>query len=292
MKVNNVNNSSFIPHPSSLIPSVGCQGWNYDDWVSKQGGGGVFYPQGTRASEMLEVYARAFETVEVDSTFYAIPPTSTFENWMKRTPEGFTFSLKLPREITHERALKTGSILLVEEFCERARTLKEKLASVLIQMPPQFELTLENGRVLRDFLPRLPRDIRFSLEFRSADWMKQTVLDFLREHNVSLTLVEGQWIAPEEVWHLAEHPTADFAYIRWMGARNLSRFDIVQREQDENLQRWSRMIERMRENVPRIFAYFSNFYEGHAPASANKLKRLLGQTAVEAADLEDQPSLF
>ncbi|HEX8891217.1 MAG TPA: DUF72 domain-containing protein [Pyrinomonadaceae bacterium] len=287
-----MNNSSFIPHLSSLIPSVGCQGWNYDDWVSKQGGTSVFYPRGTRAAEMLEVYARAFETVEVDSTFYAIPPTSTFENWMKRTPEGFTFSLKLPREITHERALKTGSILLVEEFCERARTLKEKLASVLIQMPPQFELTPENGRVLRDFLPRLPRDIRFSLEFRSADWMKQTVLDFLREHNVSLTLVEGQWIAPEEVWHLAERPTADFAYIRWMGARNLSRFDIVQREQDENLQRWSRMIERMRENVSHIFAYFSNFYEGHAPASANKLKRLLGQTAVEAADLEDQPSLF
>src|ERR1043165_3300016 len=115
--------------------SIGCQGWNYEDWVSKQGGTGVFYPKGTRAADMLEVYARAFETVEVDSTFYAIPPVSTFENWMKRTPANFTFSLKLPREITHERALGTGSILLVEEFCERARTLKEKLASVLIQMP-------------------------------------------------------------------------------------------------------------------------------------------------------------
>ena len=277
--------------PQSRV-HVGCQGWNYDDWVSKQGDASVFYPKGTRAADMLEVYARSFETVEVDSTFYAIPPVSTFESWTKRTPAGFTFSLKLPREITHERALKTGSMLLVEEFCERARTLEEKLASVLIQMPPQFELTPENGRALRAFVPRLPRDIRFSLEFRSADWIKQTVIDFLREHNVALTLVEGQWIAPEEVWHLAEHPTADFVYIRWMGARNLSRFDIVQREQDENLHRWSKMIERMCEGVPQIFAYFSNFYEGHAPASANKLKRLLGLSAVEAADLEDQPSLF
>jgi len=271
--------------------SIGCQGWNYNDWVSGAGAR-IFYPQGTRAAEMLEVYARAFSTVEVDSTFYAIPPVSTFENWMKRTPAGFTFSLKLPREITHERSLRMGSILLVEEFCERARTLEDKLASVLIQMPPQFELTPENGRALREFVPRLPRDIRFSLEFRSADWIKQTVLEFLREQRVALTLVEGQWIAPEEVWHLAENPTADFAYIRWMGARNLTRFDIVQREQDENLQRWSKMIERMRERLPHIFAYFSNFYEGHAPASANKLKRLLGQPALEAADLEDQPSLF
>jgi uncharacterized protein YecE (DUF72 family) len=271
---------------------IGCQGWNYDDWVTEAGGATLFYPHGTRSSEMLEVYARAFETVEVDSTFYAIPPVTTFENWMKRTPDPFTFSLKLPQEITHERALRSGSIELLEAFCDRARTLKEKLASVLIQLPPQFELTPENGRALRGLVPRLPRDIRFAIEFRSPDWLKQTVLDFLAQHNVAAALVAGQWLAQEDMWHLAEHPTADFAYIRWMGARNLTRFDTVQREQDENLENWSKLIVRLAERVPLVFAYFSNFYEGHAPASANKLKRLLGQTVVEAADLEDQPSLF
>jgi uncharacterized protein YecE (DUF72 family) len=241
---------------------------------------------------MLEVYSRAFETVEVDSTFYAIPPTTTFEGWAARTPENFTFSLKLPREITHERALGAGSMALTEEFCERARVLKEKLASVLIQLPPQFELTRENGLAVRAFLPRLPRDIRFSIEFRSTDWLKQSVLDFLSQHNVALALVEGQWIAPEDNWHLAENPTADFVYIRWMGARNLTHFDTVQRPQDENLFEWSKMIARLTKRVSHVYAYFSNFYEGHAPSSANKLKRLLGQRVVEAADLEDQPSLF
>jgi len=77
-----------------------------------------------------------------------------------------------------------------------------------------------------------------------------------------------------------------------MGARNLTRFDTVQRPQDENLSAWAKIISRLRERVPSVYAYFSNFYEGHAPASANKLKRLLGQAVVEAADLEDQPSLF
>lgn len=279
-----------IPQTQSRV-RVGCQGWNYDDWVTAPGGTAIFYPHGTRAAGMLEIYARAFETVEVDSTFYAIPPASTFAGWTKRTPDDFTFSLKLPREITHERALGSGSIELLEEFCERARALK-KLASVLIQMPPQFELTVENGRALRAFLPRLPRDISFSIEFRSRDWLKQTVLDFLAEHNVALALVEGQWIAQEDVWHLAERPTADFAYIRWMGSRNLTRFDTVERPQDENLQAWGKMIRRLTERVPRVLAYFSNFYEGHAPASANKLKRLLNQPIIAAADLEDQPSLF
>jgi uncharacterized protein YecE (DUF72 family) len=270
---------------------VGCQGWNYDDWVTGPGER-VFYPQGTRAAGMLEVYSRAFESVEVDSTFYAIPPVSTFEGWAARTPENFTFSLKLPREITHERALGAGSTALLEEFCERARVLKEKLASVLIQLPPQFDLTPENGRALRSFLPRLPRDIRFSLEFRSASWLKETVFDFLAEQRVALALVEGQWISSEDNWHLAQHPTADFVYVRWMGARNLTRFDIVQRAQDENLQAWSGMLAQLAERGSQVFAYFSNFYEGHAPVSANKLKRLLGQPVVEAADLEDQPSLF
>jgi uncharacterized protein YecE (DUF72 family) len=77
-----------------------------------------------------------------------------------------------------------------------------------------------------------------------------------------------------------------------MGARNLTRFDAVQRPQDENLSAWAKTISRLAGRGARVYAYFSNFYEGHAPASANKLKRLLGQPVVEATDLEDQPSLF
>lgn len=272
---------------------VGCQGWNYADWVTGAGAGrGIFYPRGTRSSDMLEVYARAFETIEVDSTFYAIPSISTVEGWAGRTPLEFTFSLKLPQEITHERSLRDGSTALAEEFCERVRRLGKKLSVVLIQLPPQFEFTHGNAESLRAFLDRLPRDIRFSVEFRSDGWMRRSVAEMLSRHNVALALVEGQWIKRTDVWRMAEEPTADFSYIRWMGARDLTRFDIVQRERDENLRAWRDLIARLCERSLEVFAYFSNFYEGHAPASANKLKRLLGQAMVEAKDLEDQPSLF
>jgi len=96
------------------------------------------------------------------------------------------------------------------------------------------------------------------------------------------------------VRRFVEQPTASFSYIRWMGERDLTRFDIVQRAEEPNLVEWSEIIASLRENARtrEVFAYFSNFYEGHAPASANKLKRLLGQTTVEASNLEDQPSLF
>jgi uncharacterized protein YecE (DUF72 family) len=244
---------------------------------------------------MLEIYARAFGTVEVDSTFYAIPPAQTVEGWNRRTPPGFTFSLKLPQEITHVRGLRdAASAALLAQFCERARMLGGKLASVLIQLPPQFMAVPENKQALREFLPQLPADIRFSIEFRSADWLRQRGLaNFLSQHNVALALVEGEWLAREDVWRFAsEHRSADFAYVRWMGPRNLTRFDIVQRQQDQNLRDWTRIVKRLCERLPRVYAYFSNFYEGHAPASANKLKRLLGQTVVTARELEDQPSLF
>lgn len=272
---------------------AGCQGWNYDDWVSGAGGSlPVFYPRGTRAQEMLEVYARAFETVEVDSTFYAIPSAQTIDTWARRVPEGFTFSLKLPQEITHARSLRSGSRILLEEFCTRARSLASKLGVVLVQLPPQFELTTENAHALKEFLEALPRDMRFSIEFRHTSWMRRRVTELLSKYSVALALVEGPWIEHAAMEQFILKPTADFSYIRWMGERDLVRFDRVQRARDRNLQSWAERIRELRARTSNVFAYFSNFYEGHAPASANKLKRLLQQETVEASSLDDQPSLF
>ena len=272
---------------------IGCQGWNYEDWVTGPvGSDEVFYPRGTRAAEMLAFYARVFETVEVDSTFYAVPSVQTVDGWNRRTPRKFSFSLKLPQEITHQYALRRGSSETLAEFCDRVRMLDEKLAVTLIQMPPQFDATQDNERALREFLPQLPPDMRFTIEFRSRDWIRRGVLDLLNKYNVAVALVDGQWIPHETMWQLAEQPTAPFVYIRWMGERDLTRFDACQRPQNVNLHGWHELIETLRGRVADVYAYFSNYYEGHAPASANKLKRLLGQSVVEAADIEDQPPLF
>ena len=276
---------------------VGCQGWNYEDWVTPPARPKpVFYPRGTRADRMLDAYARAFETVEVDSTFYATPTASTVEGWRRRTPDAFTFSLKLPREVTHEQALRGEAAgRALSEFCERARGLGEKLAAVLVQLPPQFEATPDNARALADFLPLLPADIRFAFEFRDPFWFEEDSLEvFTRHTHTSLALVEGPWVTRGRVWRAAERilDATNFAYVRWMGARDLTRFDIVQRPQDANLAKWAAALEQLSRRVPRVYAYFSNFYEGFAPASANKLKRLLGQGTVEPEDLENQPTLF
>jgi uncharacterized protein YecE (DUF72 family) len=273
--------------------AVGCQGWNYEDWVTGPAGiDRVFYPRGTRADEMLTTYARAFETVEVDSTVYGVPPAQTIEGWFQRTPRDFTFSLKTPREVTHERALRSAGYRVFEEFCQRARLLKAKLAVILIQLPPSFEPTAQNRASLREFLVHLPTDLRFSIEFRHRDWMTIETMDVLRKHSVPLALVEAKWISRDLMVEHASSAPQEFVYVRWMGERDLTRFDQVQRAQDANLSEWREILADVCARSPRVFAYFSNFYEGYAVASANKLKRLLGQPTVDINDLEQQPSLF
>jgi len=278
---------SKIQNPKSKI---GCQGWNYGDWTSVAGGEFIFYPRGTRSNEMLALYAEIFDTIEVDSTFYAIPPVSTIENWYKKTPENFTFSLKLPQEITHTHALRKTSFPVLEEFCERVKELKEKLAVVLIQMPPQFEASKANAQNLREFLERLPKEIRFAIEFRERGWLVEWTFEELEKNKVALALVEGNWIPRELTFQTIGKFENDFAYIRFMGERDLMRFDKIYRQGDINLQIWKDEIEKI--NAREIYIYFSNFYEGHAPESANKLKELFGQKIAEASELENQGSLF
>ena len=270
--------------------NVGCQGWNYDDWTTKADGDTVFYPRGTKSSQMLENYAKIFDTVEVDSTFYAIPASSAIENWYRKTPEDFTFSLKLPREITHEHHLQSTAFHILEEFCERILLLKEKLAVVLIQLPPQFDANKENAQSLRDFLARLPKAIRFAVEFRNREWLIDWTFEELEKNKVALCLVEGNWIPTELFYEAAGKIENDFAYVRFMGERDLTSFDKVRREQDAHLEMWKAEIERVK--AKDIFVYFSNFYEGHAPASVNKLKDSFGHKTIAASVLENQKSLF
>ena len=280
---------SKIQNPKSKI-HIGCQGWNYDDWTTRAGGESIFYPRGTRSGEMLALYSEIFDTIEVDSTFYAIPPASVIENWYKKTPAHFTFSPKMPQSITHEHALRESSFEILDEFCERIGELKEKLGVVLVQLAPQFEASKENAQNLRKFLERLPRDIRFAVEFRDRQWMIEWTLQELEKNSVALALVEGSWIPREITFGAIENLATDFAYVRFMGERDLTAFDKIYRHMDANLQMWKEEIEKIKARD--IFIYFSNFYEGHAPASAGKLKKLVGQEIVETAVLENQGSLF
>jgi uncharacterized protein YecE (DUF72 family) len=263
---------------------IGTQGWNYDAWV------GPFYPQNTRPADFLSVYSRAFETVEVDSTFYGIPAATTLEGWAHRTPPGFVFSLKMPQEVTHEQRLR-DTIGASELFYERVRELGAKLGPILVQLGPDFEPS-ELPAVV-DFIGKVPEDLRFVMEFRHRGWISEGILALLRERNIALALVEGRWIPRKTMLSLARRPTADFVYIRWMGPnRDLVDYSRVQVDRSREIDLWTEAMLEVRDQVKEIFCYIANTFTGHSPATARELQRRLGQAPVDPEKLGEQLSLF
>ena len=269
---------------------IGCQSWQYEDWVTIAGGETIFYPRGTRTGEMLSLYSQIFNTIEVDSTAYGTPALSTIEGWLSATPADFSFSLKVPRAITHEFSLAAGSYYLFDEFVDAARIFGPKLGAILIQLPAAFEPTTENGQNVRGFLARLPDDIPFGIEFRHPGWFVEWTFEELEARGVSPALVAGKWIPEETMFGAFTKVSTPFAYLRFMGLRDLPKFDRIYRERTDELQRWTSRIKELA--AGEVFIYVDNYFEGHAPATANKLKALLNVAAVNPAQLESQASLF
>ena len=263
---------------------LGTQGWNYDAWV------GVFYPSGTRPADFLSVYARAFDTVEVDSTFYAIPPAATISGWVARTPPGFMFSLKLPQVITHEKRLR-GAEEETALFLSRARELGDKLAPILLQKGPDYGIS--ELPALVEYLPTLPRDLSFAIEFRRREWITRQVHALLAEHGVAFALSDGRWIPRETLLRLADRPTAPFHYIRWMGPdRTIADFSRIQVDRSRDVEDWGNVLSRIARAGRDAYGYVNNHFAGHSPQTARELQHALGQTAVDPASLGEQISLF
>jgi uncharacterized protein YecE (DUF72 family) len=263
---------------------IGTQGWSYPDWI------GSFYPEGTPSSRFLAVYAKAFSAVEVDSSFYAVPPASHFLGWRDRTPENFRFALKLPGELTHERRLRGGEEVL-KTFCKRAELLGDKLGVILIQLPPSF--TPADRPALESFIARLPAGFRFAVEFRHAAWLDGDVFDALRAAGVGHALSEGPWIAAERLREVVLQPTADFGYLRWLGDRpHLSDYSHALWDRSREIDAWGKLLGQLAGQVREVYGFFNNHYEGHSPESARKLLRRLGERVTGPADLDPQLHLF
>jgi uncharacterized protein YecE (DUF72 family) len=263
---------------------LGTQGWNYDAWV------GPLYPSGTRPIDYLGVYSRAFSTVEVDSTFYAIPAAKTVRGWAERTPENFVFALKFPQEITHENRLRNSEDASAL-FFDRARELGTKLGPILMQFGPTFGPT--ELPALAAFLPLIPEDMRVAVEFRQRGWIHDGILALLAEHNVAFAFVDARWIPRKIMLSLAAKPTADFAYLRWMGPnREIVDYSRTQFDRTRELETWASIIDPLSSRVNKVYGYVNNHFAGHSPASVRELQLLLGQKPVLPGELGDQLTLF
>ena len=239
---------------------LGTCGWSFADWK------GTFYSPGTKNE--LAYYASQFDAVEIDSTYYRIPSAKTVDGWRDRTPPGFLFCPKLPGEITHEKMLEdTGD--LVAAFTDVISRLGEKLGPILVQLHPSFGH--DQLPKLEAFLSRLPAGFRYAVELRHRSRVGQPdALALLRSLNMGLAMAHHPWYAR------IREVTADFAYLRLLGRRNVF-LDSgrVHRPQDEALKEWAEFLGSLPSQLTRAFVFVNNQFEGHSPATVRRLRTLL-----------------
>jgi uncharacterized protein YecE (DUF72 family) len=159
---------------------AGTSGFSYKEWR------GHFYPEDLPDGEMLRYYAQRFRTVEINNTFYRMPAPSMLEKWSGQVAQGFEFTLKSPRRITHDMRLQDVEPH-VAEFVRRAGTLGPKLGILLFQLPPYLRKDLPR---LATFLAQLPEGKRVAVEFRHDSWQDDEVYDTLRAHGAILCVTD------------------------------------------------------------------------------------------------------
>jgi len=242
---------------------------------------GTFYPVGMKPSDYLSFYATKFNTVEVDSTFYRCPSPSTVRGWYAKTPEHFSFALKVPQEITHEKVLLDCDAELTA-FLSAADLLGEKLGPLVLQFG-YFNRNAFAGANdflarLVPFLKKLPKDHRFAVEIRNKHWLVPKFADALREQRVALVLQDQSWMPlPSE--YRFDPITADWTYIRWLGDRKAieeatKTWDKVVVDRTAQLTSWVDFCDQIVKRGVAIFAYANNHFAGHSPATVAQFMSL------------------
>jgi len=224
---------------------------------------GTFYPEDVKGAERLGFYAKRFETVEVNATFYRTPTGTMIDAWNRRLPPDFHLVVKAPRFITHRKKLVDCAEPL-QLFLDRVLQLRT-LRVILWQLPPSLHQDIERlDRFLAELPPRTK--VRHALEFRHASWWDEKVVDLLAEHAASFVAISHPTL-PDVI-----HATTDFLYLRFHGlGKELYRYDYS----GEELDPWvSRVKPYLRGRT--LYAFFNNDYEANAPRNATVFRDLLG----------------
>jgi uncharacterized protein YecE (DUF72 family) len=186
---------------------LGTSGYSYPDW------GGVFYPPGLERSKQLDFYVRQFETVEVNSTYYRIPPPSTFAAMERKTPADFEFVVKAHSEMTHKQTHDTEVYEAFQAAMAPLRTAR-KLSGVLAQFPQSFHRSDDHEQFLVEMQERLEGAPLF-VEFRHNSWMHEDVFEFLERASLGYVSVDEPSL-PGLLPPVAR-ATGALAYVRFHG---------------------------------------------------------------------------
>ena len=252
----------------------GTCGFSYEDWLN------VFYPQGLPHREWLSYYAREFNSLELNSTYYALPRPSVISSMAGKTGEGFMFAVKANQEMTHTRQQDAD---IFKAFINVLQPLVEtrKLGCVLAQFPYSFGFSLENREYLKKFhgwMEGLPMVI----EFRNSAWLNRRTLNWLSSNNIGFCCVDEPRL-PKLLPPVAE-VTSDIGYVRFHG-RNAQKWwhhDQAWERYDytysgHELEEWIPKISLIGKKAKDTFIFANNHWRGQAVNTIRQVRSMLDQ---------------
>lgn len=247
---------------------IGASSWTSEAWWGK------VYPEGIAPAKRLGIYARLYDCVEVDATYYTLPRRRMVEGWYARTPPGFLFTLKMTRDLLDPKRPIDGEKLA--SFVTTAEVLQEKLGPLLLQFPPWVKPGRSTG-FLWDLLAALPPGPRYAVELRDASWYSGATWDRVRQ-----TLRDRQMILTWASLNYLDIPaelTTDEVYLRFIGDHTSipaeTHGEIRMDRRAETL-RWADRLRAQADRWRRAWVFFNNHYAGFAPGSVNEFRELMG----------------
>lgn len=251
---------------------IGTSGFSFDDWS------GPFYPRKLNKTRMFEFYTTVFDTVEINSTYYAIPKASVLESLVKRSPSGFLFTIKAHQSATHSREDMRS---LMPAYLEALKPFSEstKLAGILLQFPQSFhrsDTNIDHLRLCRQAMPDLP----LFVEFRHRSWLVEGLSELFRELEFGYVAVDEPklpGLLPPVIL-----PTGRTGYIRfhgrnaeaWHSGDGAERYNYLYVK--EELEEWRPGIEKLGTETDTIFAFFNNCRFGKAAINAIEFRKMFG----------------
>jgi len=266
---------------------IGIGGWTFEPWR------GVFYPEKLTQAKELSYAASKLTSIEINGTYYGSQKPESFRKWASEVPDGFVFSVKGPRYVSHLRRLKDVDVPLANFFASGVLALGPALGPVLWQLPESLRLDAD---VLDAFLAALPRTttaaaelsrrhdekvpedraltsaeeerpLRYALEFRSPTFATAAATALLRRHDVATVLADtaGRWPRVDQ-------DTGPVRYVRLHGDQELYASGYTDRALDE----WAERCRAWADAGQDVFVYFDNDMKGYAPRDAIALIARLG----------------
>ncbi len=260
---------------SSTKLRIGCSSWTSEAWW------GRVYPESLPDGDRLRWYARLWDAVEVDATYYREPGAPLVGRWARVSPEGFCFTLKFPRDLLDPK--RPVEPERVARFLRTARLLGPKLGAILLQFPPWVKPGRASG-FLGELLPRLDPDLRYAVELRDASWFSGATFDGLqRELSDRRIALAWSYLTYVEVPAVL---TSDIVYLRFIGDHTSvpeATHGEVRVDRTAEVVRWAARLRDHLEGISAAFVFFNNHFAGFAPASVNDFRRAMGLSPIDYA---------